>query len=106
MRLLAGIEPAERWGVGEVAPKGWKLYFKGGWGYATGLLDHQVALLVRGCARVSIAVLTMYDGSHSYGKQTLRGDLLATAAGIADMGTARADRESPARRELIAGGLR
>jgi hypothetical protein len=73
MSLLAGIVPSERWGIGEVAPKGWKLYFKGGWGYGTGLLDHQVALLVRGCARVSIAVLTMYDGSHPYGKQTLKG---------------------------------
>ena len=73
MSLLAGIVPSERWGIGEVAPKGWKLYFKGGWGYGTGLLDHQVALLVRGCARVSIAVLTMHDGSHAYGKQTLKG---------------------------------
>ena len=73
MALLAGIVPSERWGIGEVAPRGWKLYFKGGWGYGTGLLDHQVALLVRGCARVSIAVLTMYDGSHAYGKQTLEG---------------------------------
>jgi Beta-lactamase enzyme family len=73
MSLLEGIVPSERWGVGEIAPKGWKLYFKGGWGYGTGLLDHQVALLVRGCARVSIAVLTMYDGSHPYGKQTLKG---------------------------------
>ena len=73
MRLLRSIIPSERWGIAEVAPRGWKLYFKGGWGYGTGLLDHQVALLTRGCARVSIAVLTMYDGSHAYGKQTLRG---------------------------------
>ncbi|MGI8428364.1 MAG: serine hydrolase [Solirubrobacteraceae bacterium] len=73
MHLLASIVPSERWGVGQVAPQGWRLYFKGGWGYSTGLLDHQVALLVRGCARVSIAVLTMYDGSHQYGKDTLRG---------------------------------
>jgi beta-lactamase family protein len=73
MHLLASITPSERWGIGEVAPKGWKLYFKGGWGYGTGLLDHQVALLTRGCARVSIAVLSMYDGSHAYGKETLRG---------------------------------
>ena len=72
MHLLASIEPAERWGIGEVAPTGWTLYFKGGWGYGTGLLDHQVVLLKRGCARVAIAVLTMYDGSHAYGKQTLR----------------------------------
>ncbi len=73
LHLLASVVPWERWGIGEVAPKGWKLYFKGGWGYSTGLLDHQVVLLRRGCARVSIAVLTMYDGSHPYGKQTLRG---------------------------------
>jgi Beta-lactamase enzyme family len=73
MSLLAGIVPSQRWGIAEVAPHGWKLYFKGGWGYGTGLLDHQVALLVRGCARVSIAVLTMYDGSHAYGKETLKG---------------------------------
>jgi hypothetical protein len=65
--------PWERWGIGEVELPGWKLYFKGGWGYGTGLLDHQVALLIRGCARVSIAVLTMYDGSHDYGKATLHG---------------------------------
>jgi hypothetical protein len=73
MILLRSIIPSERWGIGEVAPKGWKLFFKGGWGYGTGLIDSQVALLVRGCARVSIAVLTMNDGSHDYGKQTLRG---------------------------------
>jgi hypothetical protein len=73
MRLLSGIVPSQRWGVGEVAPRGWKLYFKGGWGSGTGLIDNQVALLVRGCARVSVAVLSMYDGSHDYGKATLRG---------------------------------
>lgn len=73
MRLLRSISPQDRWGIGELALDGWKLYFKGGWGYGTGLLDHQVALLTRGCARVSIAVLTMYDGSHAYGKATLKG---------------------------------
>jgi hypothetical protein len=73
LRLLRSISPQDRWGVAEVAPLGWRLYFKGGWGYGTGLLDHQVALLTRGCARVSIAVLTMHDGSHAYGKATLKG---------------------------------
>jgi Beta-lactamase enzyme family len=72
MRLLAGIVPSQRWGIGAVAPKGWRLYFKGGWGSGTGLIDNQVALLTRGCSRVSIAVLTMNDGSHAYGKQTLK----------------------------------
>ncbi len=73
MHLLASITPSQRWGIGELAPRGWHLYFKGGWGYGTGLLDHQVVLLKRGCARVSLAVLTMYDGSHDYGKDTLKG---------------------------------
>ncbi len=73
MHLLASITPSQRWGIGEVAPRGWHLYFKGGWGYGTGLMDHQVVLLKRGCARVSMAVLTMYDGSHPYGKDTLEG---------------------------------
>ncbi len=73
MAALSKIVPYERWGVGEVSPRGWKLYFKGGWGSGTGLIDSQVALLRRGCSRVSVAVLTMYDGSHAYGKATLRG---------------------------------
>jgi hypothetical protein len=73
MRLLRSVTPSERWGIGKLAPTGWKLFFKGGWGYGTGLEDHQVALLVRGCARVSLAVLTMHDGSHAYGKETLKG---------------------------------
>ena len=72
MHLLNSITPSQRWGIGEVAPRGWKLYFKGGWGSGTGLIDHQVALFTRGCARFSIAVLTMNDGSHDYGKATLR----------------------------------
>jgi hypothetical protein len=73
MAALSKIVPYERWGVGEVSPRGWKLYFKGGWGSGTGLIDSQAALLRRGCSRVSVAVLTMYDGSHAYGKATLRG---------------------------------
>jgi hypothetical protein len=72
LHLLASITPSQRWGIGEVPPAGWKLYFKGGWGSGTGAVDHQVALLVRGCARVAIAVLTLNDGSHDYGKETLR----------------------------------
>jgi hypothetical protein len=73
MRLLRSVIPPQRWGIGELAPDGWKLYFKSGWGYGTGLEDNQVAVLVRGCARVSLAVLTMNDGSHAYGKATLKG---------------------------------
>jgi hypothetical protein len=73
MRLLASIVPSQRWGIGRVRPRGWALYFKGGWGSGTGRTDHQVALLRRGDARVSVAVLTEFDPSHAYGKETLRG---------------------------------
>ena len=73
LHLLSSIVPEQRWGIGQVHPQGWKLYFKGGWGSGTGLVDHQVALLVRGTERVSVAVLTTGNPSHEYGKQTLRG---------------------------------
>ena len=70
---LASIIPAQRWGIGRVPLRGWSLYFKGGWGSGTGRVDHQVALLVHGCSRVSVAVMTMNNGTHPYGKQTLYG---------------------------------
>jgi hypothetical protein len=73
MYLLNHIIPSERWGIGQVNHHGWRLYFKGGWGYGTGLIDSQVALLQRGCTRVSIAVLSMHDGSQAYGNATLLG---------------------------------
>jgi hypothetical protein len=73
MRLLNTITPAQRWGIARVRPPGWRLYFKGGWGSGTGWVDHQVALLTHGDERVSVAILTFEDGSHPYGKETLRG---------------------------------
>jgi hypothetical protein len=73
MHLLHSIVHSQRWGIGEVAPPGWHLYFKGGWGSGTGWVDHQTVLLVRGDRRVAVSVLTHLDGSHSYGKETLRG---------------------------------
>jgi hypothetical protein len=73
MYLLNHIIASERWGIGQVNHHGWRLYFKGGWGYGTGLIDSQVAMLQRGCTRVSIAVLSMHDGSQAYGNATLLG---------------------------------
>jgi hypothetical protein len=73
LRLLASIVPSQRWGVAPVAPRGWTLHFKGGWGSGSGAVDHQVALLRRGRLRLAIAVMTTGDGSHAYGKATLRG---------------------------------
>jgi hypothetical protein len=73
MHLLATIVSSQRWGVARVRPHGWALYFKSGWGAGTGWVDHQSALLKRGRMRVSLCILTHADGSHPYGKATLKG---------------------------------
>jgi hypothetical protein len=73
LRLLRSIVPSQRWGMARVIPEGWRLYFKGGWGSGTGAVDHQAGLLACGPARVAIAVLTVANPSHAYGKATLRG---------------------------------
>jgi len=73
MHLLATVVPQQRWGIGRVAPRGWRLYFKGGWGTATGAVEHQVALLQRGRRRVAVAVLTTDSPSHAYATRTLQG---------------------------------
>jgi hypothetical protein len=36
-------------------------------------VDHQVAFLESGDARIALAIFTQSDGSHRYGKRTLRG---------------------------------
>ena len=71
--LLESIVPSQRWGIGRVPLPGWRVYFKGGWGSGTGAVDHQVALLARDGERVSLAVMTANQGTHAYGKETLRG---------------------------------
>jgi beta-lactamase class A len=71
--LLHSIVPSQRWGIAKVRPRGWKLYFKGGWGTGTGRVDHQVAFLQNHRGRVAVAILTEFDPSHSYGKHTLKG---------------------------------
>lgn len=74
LALLESIVPSQRWGIGRVSlPDGWRLYFKGGWGSGSGAVDHQVALLRRGEHRVALAIMTTSNGSHAYGKETLRG---------------------------------
>jgi hypothetical protein len=73
MRLLRTIVPSQRWGIARVRPRGWALYFKGGWGSGTGWADHQVALLRRGRRRVAVAILITSSPSHAYGNETLRG---------------------------------
>ncbi len=73
MRLLGSIVPTQRWGIARVRPRGWALYFKGGWGSGTGWADHQVALLRRGRRRLAVAILITSSPSHDYAKETLRG---------------------------------
>jgi hypothetical protein len=103
MRLLRSIAPADRWGIGELPQPGWKLYFKGGWGYGTGLEDHQVALLVRGCVRVSLAVLTMYDGSHPYGKATEKAIFARLLRGLPTAKSSHAARAAVVSRRAVIG---
>ena len=83
LRLLRTITRSQRWGIGQVIPKGWTAYFKGGWGSGTGAIDNQVVLLTRGRQRISVAVLTTSDGSHAYGKATLRGIFARLLRGLA-----------------------
>jgi hypothetical protein len=82
MNLLRTITPVQRWGIARVRPRGWRLYFKGGWGDGTGWVDHQVALLTRGNDRVSVAILTLHDEKHVYGRETLRGIALRLLRGL------------------------
>jgi hypothetical protein len=70
---LAHIVPSQRWGIGRLRLSGWHLYFKGGWGSGSGAVDHQVAFIESGSARIALAIFTQSDGSHHYGKVTLQG---------------------------------
>jgi beta-lactamase class A len=83
MELWRTIVRSQRWGVFCAAPRGWTVRAKGGWGSGGGAIDHQVALLNRGSERVAAAVLTTADGSHAYGKQTLRGMFARLLRGLA-----------------------
>ena len=73
MRLLARIVPSQRWGIPPVAPSGWSIHFKGGWGSGTGRVTHQSALLLRGGERMALSILTQWNPSHAYGTTTIRG---------------------------------
>jgi hypothetical protein len=73
LRLHRTIVARQRWGVGQVQPDGWKLYFKGGWGSGSGAVDHQAALLTRDGRRIALAITTVANPDHAYGKRTLEG---------------------------------
>jgi hypothetical protein len=108
MRLLATVISAQRWGVGRVPHAGWRLYFKGGWGSGTGLVDHQVALYRAEGERFSFALFTRFDPDHEYGKETLRGLAARLLRGVPEPGPhiPAAGRAAPSRRALVTAGPR
>jgi hypothetical protein len=72
--LLHRIVSYERWGIPHGAPRGWRVYFKGGWFKDDdGWRVHQAALLESGGRRISIAVLTRGNPSLEYGAATIAG---------------------------------
>jgi hypothetical protein len=72
--LLAHVVRSQRWGIGRIETKGWRKFFKGGWGSGTGAVDHQIVQLrQRDGSRVALAVMTTGSPNHQYGKKTLRG---------------------------------
>jgi hypothetical protein len=85
-RLLATIVPPQRWGMSRARPRGWRLFFKGGWGSGTGRVCHQVAWLERADRRVGVAILVEGSPSHAYATETLRGVAARLLRGLADGG--------------------
>ncbi len=73
MRLLARIVPSQRWGIPPVAPRGWRLHFKGGWSGAPSWRVNQVMLLRKPPRRFAIAILTREQPSMRYGEQSIEG---------------------------------
>jgi hypothetical protein len=80
--LLSSIVSSQRWGIPPAKPARWRIFFKGGWGSATGWVTHQVALLQRGDRRVSVAILTRSNPSHTYGTETIRGIAIRLLRGL------------------------
>jgi len=98
--LLGSVIDWQRWGVASVRPRGWRLYFKGGWGInddGVGVVSHQVAFLERGRCRLGLAILSEHNPSTAYGIETLRGVAGRLLHGIA---AARCGRRGPSKQQL------
>jgi hypothetical protein len=68
--LLGSVVGYQRWGIARARPRGWELYFKGGW---TPNVQNQVGLYRRDGQRIAIAVLTAGSPYPWYGRETERG---------------------------------
>ena len=79
LRLLSSIVPRQRWGIARARPRGWALYFKGGWVRG---IENQVGLLRRGGRRLAVAVFTAGSPSSAYGRATERGVARRLLAGL------------------------
>jgi beta-lactamase class A len=74
LHLLSHIVSYQRWGVPEAKPRGWRVYFKGGFiPAADGWRINQVALLRRGSRKLGLAVLTHGNPTLQYGAKTVQG---------------------------------
>jgi hypothetical protein len=73
-RQLSQIVSFQRWGIPRARPRGWRVFFKGGFvPSAGGWRIHQVALLRRGERRLGLAVLSEGNPSLAYGAKTVQG---------------------------------
>jgi Beta-lactamase enzyme family len=72
--LLSHIVSYQRWGVPPAKPRGWEVFFKGGFiPSGGGWRIHQVALLRRDDRRLALAVLSEGNPSLEYGGKTIQG---------------------------------
>jgi hypothetical protein len=70
-RLFASIVSYQRWGVPRAAPRGWKVLFKGGWGYGTGKAVHQGARIEHGGTVLGLGITTFGNSGTEYGATTI-----------------------------------
>jgi hypothetical protein len=74
LHLLSHVVSYQRWGVPRAKPRGWHVYFKGGFiPAAGGWRIHQVARLRRGRRRLALAVLSQGNPTLGYGARTVQG---------------------------------
>jgi len=73
--LLRSIVPSQSWGIPSIArPRGFSVFFKGGWrSTARGQLVHQASLVRYRRTRFSLAILTDGNPSMGYGIKTIEG---------------------------------